>query len=77
MKLYLFQLNPFIISGDGPRNCIGVRFGLLQTKLGIAELIKNFKFKLNKNTNYPLELDVRDVLINCVGKINLDAEKIL
>lgn len=66
-----------VILGDGPRNCIGVRFGLLQTKLGIAELIKNFKFSLNKNTSYPLELDVSDVLINCVGNFNLDAEKIL
>ena len=64
------------IQGDGPRNCIGVRFGLLQTKLGIAELVKNFKFKLNKNTNYQLELDVSDILINCVGNFNLDAEKI-
>lgn len=32
--------------GDGPRNCIGMRMGKLQTKLGLAQVLSKFKVEL-------------------------------
>ncbi|KAH1021622.1 hypothetical protein HUJ04_011117 [Dendroctonus ponderosae] len=34
--------------GAGPRQCLGMRFGLLQTKVALASLLQKFKFTLNK-----------------------------
>nr|WCC58059.1 cytochrome P450 [Pharsalia antennata] len=50
MSMYM----PF---GSGQRMCIGSRFGLLQVKLGIAQMIRNFEITLNEKTIYPLEYD--------------------
>ncbi|CAO1425494.1 unnamed protein product [Diamesa serratosioi] len=68
--------NAFLSFGDGPRNCIGSRFALMQTKFGIATIIRNFKFKLNKETSYPLVLNAVHLLMNPIKAILLDAEKV-
>ncbi|KAJ3656515.1 hypothetical protein Zmor_015587 [Zophobas morio] len=49
-----FSFLPF---GDGPRFCIGMRYGKLQTKLGIAALISQFKFFPSPSTPKYIELD--------------------
>lgn len=39
--------------GDGPRNCIGMRFGLMQFKTGLAALISNFELSIDpKNEHF-------------------------
>lgn len=67
----------FLPFGDGPRNCIGMRFGIVQTKVGIATLIRNFTFKHHENTRYPLLMDNANVVVTSVDKMNLMAEKIV
>lgn len=67
----------FLPFGDGPRNCIGMRFGMVQTKVGIATLIRNFTFKHHENTRYPLLMDNANVVVTSVDKMNLMAEKIV
>ncbi|KAL1462449.1 hypothetical protein WDU94_014283 [Cyamophila willieti] len=38
--------------GDGPRNCIGMRFGLIQFKSGLAHLIANFEFSIEPENQH-------------------------
>lgn len=37
---------PYLAFGDGPRNCIGMRLGKLQAKVGICILLQKFSFEL-------------------------------
>jgi cytochrome P450 family 3 subfamily A len=41
--------------GAGPRNCVGMRFGLMEAKTAIVNLINKFKFVRTENTKVPLE----------------------
>ncbi|CAH1400048.1 unnamed protein product [Nezara viridula] len=40
--------------GEGPRMCIGMRFGLLQTKVGVVTLLRKFRVEPCEETNIPL-----------------------
>lgn len=41
--------------GEGPRNCIGMRFGLMQTKIGLATILANFSVEPTANTQTPIK----------------------
>nr|XP_034178687.1 cytochrome P450 6A1-like [Osmia lignaria]XP_034178688.1 cytochrome P450 6A1-like [Osmia lignaria]XP_034178689.1 cytochrome P450 6A1-like [Osmia lignaria] len=43
----------FIPFGDGPRNCIGARFAIYQTKIGIIQMLKNFRVDVCDKTLIP------------------------
>ncbi|XP_018576951.1 probable cytochrome P450 6a13 [Anoplophora glabripennis] len=45
--------------GEGPRICIGERFGIMQTKVGLTSILKDFRVTLNKKTQNPLRLSTR------------------
>nr|QTM97422.1 Cytochrome P450 [Sitophilus oryzae] len=47
----------FLPFGEGPRMCIGLRFGLLQAKVGLISVIRNFNFTLSKRTQFPLKME--------------------
>ncbi|XP_037954253.1 probable cytochrome P450 6a23 [Teleopsis dalmanni] len=62
--------------GEGPRNCIGLRFGKMQTSIGLAYLIKNFKFSLCNETPKELKWDLSNLLLSFVNGLYLKVERI-
>ncbi|XP_068147415.1 cytochrome P450 6a8-like [Drosophila tropicalis] len=62
--------------GSGPRNCIGSRFGEMQSIVGLALLLKNFKFVPAKETPIPLQLDKKSFLLSSDSGIVLDVQSI-
>ncbi|CAH1391332.1 unnamed protein product [Nezara viridula] len=58
--------------GEGPRMCIGNRFGLLQTKVGLITIIRNFQVLPCEKTSIPLKLvRTNNSLTTCEGPILL------
>lgn len=62
--------------GGGPRNCIGMRFGKMQVKVGIITLIRNFKFSTCSKTSIPIQIDKTNMLVNPLGGVYLKVEEI-
>ncbi|KAM9210123.1 cytochrome P450 3A4-like isoform 2-T2 [Dugong dugon] len=60
---YLYM--PF---GSGPRNCIGMRFALMNMKLAVTRILQEFSIKPCKETQIPLKLG-RELIIAPEGPI--------
>uniref|UniRef100_T1PE28 Cytochrome P450 n=1 Tax=Musca domestica TaxID=7370 RepID=T1PE28_MUSDO len=62
--------------GDGPRNCIGVRFGKMQIFVGLVVLLRNFKFSVCQETPIPMVYSKQGIIL-CPGKgVPLKVEKL-
>lgn len=68
-----FAYLPF---GEGPRLCIGKRFGILQAKIALILLLKNFKFTIHEATKMPIEYAMHTFLLTIKGDLYLNVEKI-
>ncbi|XP_030761383.1 cytochrome P450 6A1-like isoform X3 [Sitophilus oryzae] len=67
----------YIPFGEGPRMCIGLRFGVLQTKLALIALLRNFKHTLNSRTKTPIEIDPEAIFVlNIKGDVWLNVSKV-
>nr|WCC58090.1 cytochrome P450 [Pharsalia antennata] len=62
--------------GEGPRNCIGLRFGLMQSKIGLATILSKFRLRISPKTDIPLRLDEGVLLLKSVNTLYVTAEKI-
>ncbi|XP_063926337.1 probable cytochrome P450 6a14 [Zophobas morio] len=67
----------YIPFGKGPRSCIGMRLGLLQAKVGLCGLVRNFRFTLNEKTPDVMRLNPGSLFSSPEGGIWLDVEKCL
>ncbi|XP_039918854.1 thromboxane-A synthase isoform X2 [Hirundo rustica] len=54
-----FAYLPF---GAGPRGCIGMKMGLLETKMTLLRILQKFKFKTCPETEIPLQLKSKATL---------------
>ncbi|EDV35775.1 uncharacterized protein Dana_GF12300 [Drosophila ananassae] len=63
--------------GEGPRNCIGLRFGLMQTCVGLAYLIRSYRFSVAPETQIPMKVVVKSILISAENGIHLKVEKLV
>lgn len=66
----------FFPFGDGPRMCIGMRFAQLQSKAGIASIIRNFELSVNRKTAKKFIIDPVEFLNVKVGGLWLDFKPI-
>lgn len=66
----------FLPFGEGPRNCIGSRFGMMQARIGIITLLSNFKLTLSPKTPCPLEISKTDFILSSVGGVWLKIGKV-
>ncbi|KAJ9594225.1 hypothetical protein L9F63_014385 [Diploptera punctata] len=62
--------------GEGPRNCLGMRFALMQTKTGLIHIFSNYEVAPCGETQIPLELDKKSFLLCSKGGISLALNKI-
>lgn len=66
----------FLSFGSGPRACIGLRFGMLQAKIGMALLLKNFKIDRCDKTIIPLEFLKHTFILTPAGGVFINIKKI-
>ncbi|CAG2119864.1 unnamed protein product [Medioppia subpectinata] len=69
------QLAPhsYMPFGIGPRNCVGMRFGLMEAKTAVVCLVQKFRFTRSVNTCVPLIPKKHEFILNC-GEINIGVE---
>ena len=51
-SVILLDICPF---GWGPRNCVGARFALMETKMALLTILRNYKFKPAPDTQVNLK----------------------
>ncbi|KRT84488.1 cytochrome P450 [Oryctes borbonicus] len=66
----------FLPFGDGPRTCIGLRFGLMQTKTGLSMLLNNYRIFPSKGEQYNIEFNPKSFILTKKGNVMLRAEKL-
>ncbi|KAH0547296.1 cytochrome P450 6k1-like [Cotesia glomerata] len=66
----------FLALGDGPRNCIGARFGATQVKAGLTKLLSEYKVEVCEKTDLTRELNRRGFLLVPKNGIQLRIKKL-
>uniref|UniRef100_A0A182IXD4 Uncharacterized protein n=1 Tax=Anopheles atroparvus TaxID=41427 RepID=A0A182IXD4_ANOAO len=67
----------FLPFGEGPRICIGLRFGVMQAKLGLITLLRNFRFLPSSRTPSKITFDPKSFILSPNTGNYLKVDKIL
>ncbi len=58
--------------GIGPRSCIGERFGLMQTKIGLINFFINHSVQPSPSTPKVMELEEKALVLQAKGGVVLN-----
>lgn len=78
VKLFLNNYSDIYLipKGEGPRVCIGLRFGMIETKIGLALLLSRFRFHKSNKTQLPLSFSKKNIVLSPEGGLHLRIERI-
>ncbi|XP_073844248.1 probable cytochrome P450 6a21 [Musca autumnalis] len=62
--------------GDGPRNCLGLRFAKMQILVGLSLLLSKFHFSVCKRTPIPMRYDKENFMLTPEKDLYLKVERI-
>lgn len=74
--LCLSLIITFCYLGDGPRKCIGGRFGLMQSKMSVAKLVANFEICTNAKTTIPMKYSPPALFLSPIDGVHLTLKKL-
>lgn len=57
--------------GEGPRQCIGLRFGMMEARVGLVTLLNNFDISLGSQTPVPLQTDPKKFISTPTSNVYL------
>lgn len=66
----------FLPFGDGPRNCVGLRFAYLEMRIALAKLLQQFEFSMCERTIQPMRYAPRKIVLSSPEGIWLRVDKI-
>lgn len=53
---------------------LGLRFGIMQSLIGVVQILRNFKLSLSTKTKLPIQIDEQQLLIKEKSPIYLKLE---
>nr|UUB32636.1 cytochrome P450 CYP6CR2 [Dendroctonus rhizophagus] len=66
----------FVPFGEGQRICVGKLLGLLQSKVGLISILRNFKVTLSEKTKMPFSFEKFGLILNTKGNLWINLETI-
>ncbi|GAB0093902.1 Cytochrome P450 [Sergentomyia squamirostris] len=71
------NLTPYTLLafGTGPHNCIGERFGVMQVKIGLITILKNYMVEFTSHTPKEMVLEKKALILQAENGIHLNIKR--
>nr|QYA71977.1 cytochrome P450 [Anoplophora glabripennis] len=66
----------YVPFGEGPRICVGKRFGLLQSKIGLITVLRNYDISLDRKTTDCFKFEPNELILRKTGDVWLKLKQI-